>query len=334
VKLTGDSAARFARRPDPKTVAALIHGPDPGQLAMLRRDLVGAVTGGDADRLTRMEPDAVRRDPAALADALRARSFFPGRRVVLVEGATGALTDALATALDGLRADDAMLVATATGIAAKSALVRLFETAGERAVLAVYPDQRSDPVDLLAAAGATARPTPEAAALLDEIAAVLDAGSMRQFCATLALYAAGSDRLAAEDVAALAPARPGGAEALVAAVAGGEAARVVPLVARLAAAGTTPQAMLSGASRQMRLIHRLLADPEGPRRAVARVVPNPKSPQRDRLLTLAAGWSLARAERAVALLHQAELALRAPGPRPERALAERGLLRAAMLAGR
>lgn len=334
MKLSGDRAARFVRRPDPQVVAALIHGPDPGQVAIHRRELVAAVTEGDPMRLTRMDPDAVRRDAAELADTLRARAFFPGRRAVLVEGVTGALADPLAMAMEGLLPEDAMLIATGTGLAAKSALVKLFEGAGDRAVLAFYPDSRPDPAALLAEAGCAASPTPEAEAALAELAEALDAGSFRQFCATLALYAADAGRLEAADIAALAPARPGAGDALVAAVTGGQADRVVPLVARLSAAGTAPQAMLSAVMRQMRLLHRLLCDPGGPRRAVEGLRPPVHGPRRDRLIAEAGRWQPARAERAIRILHEAERALRSSGPRPERAIAERGLLRVAMLAGR
>ena len=311
----------------------LLHGPDPAQIATHRRDLIDALTEGDGLRLDRVEPETARRDPAALADALRARAFFPGRRAVLVDGARDTLADALAMALDGLRPDDAALVVTGPGLTVRSALVRLFDAPG-RAVLAFYPDAGEDPGEALAAAGCTARPTPEAEAALAELAAELDTGSFRRFCDTLALYARGRDALGADDVAALAPTRPGGADALVAAVAGGEPGRVVPLVARLSGAGTTPQAMLSAATRHMRLIHRLHTEPGGPARAADALRPPVRGPRREHLLAEARGWNQARAERAIALLHEAERALRAPGARPERALAERALLRVAMLAGR
>jgi len=334
VKLAGDRAAAFARAPDRRVTAILLHGPDAAQVALHRADLVAALSGGDAMRLTRIEPDALRRDPAGLWDALRARGFFPGRRAVLIDGAKDGLAETVAAACEGLTPEDAVLVVAAPGIAAKSKLVRAFEAPG-RAVLAFYPEQTEDPAALLARAGCRARPTAEAEAALAAIGADLDAGSLRRFCETLALYAGDAERLEAEDVAALAPARPGAAEALVGAVAAGQAERVVALIARLAASGTSAQAMLGAVGRHMRLIHRLLADPAGPRHAIEGLRPPVFGPRRDRLAREAAAWSLPRAERAVTLLHGAERALRAAGPaRPARALAERCLMRVAMMAGR
>jgi len=334
VKLSGDAAARFARRPDPETVGVLLHGVDAGQVALHRRDLVAAVTEGDAMRLSRLDPDAVRRDPAALADALRARGFFPGRMAVLIDGAKDGVTEAVAAALDGLRPDDALLIVTATGLTAKSPLRKRFEAGRGVAALAFYPDAAENPADLLRAEGCLARPTPEAEAVLHEIAADLDPGSLRQFAATLALYATDLQTLEAGDVTALAPARSGATDRLTAAVAGGAPDQVPPLVGRLSASGTTAQGMLSAVTRHFRLLHRLAADPGGPRRAIEGLRPPVFGPRRDRLLAEAPRWPVPRAEQALRLLHEAELTLRSTGPRPERALAERCLLRLAMMGAR
>jgi hypothetical protein len=63
---------------------ALLHGPDAGLVALRRRQLVNFLTDGDDLRLTRLEPGVAQKDPAGIDAALRARGFFPGRRVVLI----------------------------------------------------------------------------------------------------------------------------------------------------------------------------------------------------------------------------------------------------------
>lgn len=333
MNLKGEAAAAFARRPDPAVTGVILFGHDAGRIALHRADLVAAVTEGDSMRLARLDPDTVRRDPAALADEARARGFFPGRRAVLVEGAKDGTAEAVGQALDGLLPEDALIVVTAPGLTAGAKLVKLFAPARDRMALAFYPDDAAeDPGDLLAAAGCTARPSPEAAEALSALARELDAGSFRQFCTTLALYAGEAAELTAEDVAALAPARPAAAEAVVAAATGGQADRVGPLMARLEASGSDPASAVSAATRHLALLHRCLTAPGGPRPAIEGM--KAAVAVKRRLQADCSRWTPARAEQAMRLLFEAERSLRRSGPRPARAIAERALLRVAMMAAR
>ena len=129
MKLSGVQAAAFCRSPDPALAGALLHGDDEGAVAACRRELVQTLLGGGADamQIERLDAGAVRRDPAALDAALRARGFFGGRGVVLVEGATDTLAAALEPVLTGAEPGDAFLVVTAGSLPGKSSLRRLFE---------------------------------------------------------------------------------------------------------------------------------------------------------------------------------------------------------------
>lgn len=337
MKLSGAAAASVARRLDSRVVGVLLHGPDASLVTLHRRDLVAAVTEGDADRLDRLDPDTLRREPALLADQLRARSFFPGRRVLLVDGARDGLSEALGQALDGLGPEDALLVVTATGVTAKGALVRLFERGDGLVAAGLYPDSipRDDPAEVLRAEGCTATLDPEAEAALAELAGTLDAAALRGFLATLALSAEGAARITGADVRALAPARPGddaAMEALLAAVAGGAPDRIGALMLRLSAAGRSPGDVLGAAGRHFRRLFALAADPGGAAAAVGRLRPPVWGARRDRLVAEARIWSGHRPERALRLIQAAEAGLRVSGPVPERAIAERCLIRLAILA--
>ncbi len=87
MKLAGARAAAFCSKPDPALTGALIYGPDPGLVALRRRELIAALTEGEDMRLTRIEPMDAQKDPAGIDAALRAQGFFPGRRAVLIERA-------------------------------------------------------------------------------------------------------------------------------------------------------------------------------------------------------------------------------------------------------
>ena len=135
MKLAGREAARFLARPDPALAGVLLYGADPMRVALKRAALVEALIGPDGGaemRLTRLAGADLRRDPAALLDAVKAVGFFPGARVVLVEDAGDAVADTLRAALADWRPGDAQVVVTAGALGAGSALRKAFEAARER----------------------------------------------------------------------------------------------------------------------------------------------------------------------------------------------------------
>jgi len=165
VKLAGARAAAFCAKPGAELTGALLHGPDTGLVALRRCELVDGLTEGDDLRLTRLEPAVALKDPAGIDAALRARGFFPGRRVVLIEGARDTLAGPLKGILAGIGPEDAFFVITASRLAARSALRRLFEGAGGLAALGLYPEppDQAELAGLLRNAGLGGGLTPEAA---------------------------------------------------------------------------------------------------------------------------------------------------------------------------
>ncbi|HUF86072.1 MAG TPA: DNA polymerase III subunit delta [Thermohalobaculum sp.] len=338
MKLAGARAAAFCARPDARLKGALIYGPDGTLVALRRQELVQALTGGDDLRLTRIEAGAALRDPAGIDAALRARGFFPGRRVVLIEGAGDALSRPLAGMLPRIEPDDAFLLVTAGGLAARAALRRLFETDTALAALAFYPapPDAAELDGLLAHAGLEGALGGDALAALGAAAQAMDRGALMQLIETIAVYAIG--RAGPLGVAELAPLLPASGDSeldrLVAAVAEGRAEAVGPLMSRLTASGAGPVAMLIAAARHFRLLLGLRVAPEGIGAALGRLGPQAFGPRREALTAQARRWDPARLEAALRLLFQTDRRLRSPGDRPDRALVERCLIRLAMMAGR
>ena len=128
--LKGVEASRYCAKPNPAHAGLLIFGADPMRVALRRQEAIAALIGpeGEAEmRLTRIAASELRKDAAALFDAIKAVGFFPGPRVAFVEDATDGLTDTIATALKDWRPGDAQITVTAGGLTAKSALKTLFE---------------------------------------------------------------------------------------------------------------------------------------------------------------------------------------------------------------
>ena len=138
MKLTGRDAAAYLKAPNPDHAGLLLFGADAMRVSQKRKDAVTALVGPEAEaemRLTRLNATDLRKDPAALLDAVKAQGFFPGTRAVVVDEATDGLSKVFSAALESWAAGDAHIVVTAGQLTAKSPLRKLFE--GDKRAVAV-----------------------------------------------------------------------------------------------------------------------------------------------------------------------------------------------------
>ena len=337
MKLAAREAGRVFAQPAADCPGVLIHGADPMRVADRRVEAAAAFTGPKAAaemRLVRLAGADLRRDPAALADAVKAQGFFPGPRAVVVEEAGDALAPVLKAVLEDWRAGDARLVVTAGALKTTSALRKLFEGHRTAHALALYADPpgRGEVESMLRAAG-LAPPDPGVAEDLMALALALEPGDFRQTLDKLALYKHGDPRpLTPEDVAACAPLSvEAGLDEALHLAAEARRSEIAPVMRRLAAQGVTPVALCIGAGRHFRLLHAAAADPANAARHLA---PVRNFRARDRMQRQARAWNLRNLETALGTLVDADLALRSTARAPAMAVMERALIRIATLAPR
>lgn len=332
MKLTARDFARIVAKPDADLAAVLLYGADGGRVAVKRQDLVAALVGpqGEAEmRFVRLQAADLRRDPAQLLDALKAQGFFPGPRAVLLEDAGDAALDPVQAALGDWRAGDATLVITAGALKATSKLRKLFESARNAGVLAIYdePPTREEVEETLRRAGLT-QIAPDALRDLMGLSRALDPGDFRQLLDKLALYKFGdATPLQPAEVALLAPVTlEAGVDDLLDAVAEGRAGQTGPLLARLQGQGMAAVTIAIMALRHFRTLHAIATNPGG----VGAVRPPIFGPRRDRMAGQAGQWGVPRLERALLDLVETDLTLRSSSSAPAWAMLERCLLRLAM----
>ena len=339
MKLAPRDIPGFVQKPDPGVPVVLLYGTDPIRVATRRRELIDALVGPDGEaemRLTRLAAADLRRDGAAVGDAMRAQGFFPGRRAVLVEDATDGLAPVLKAALEDWREGDATLVVTAGALKASSALRKLVE--GHRSALAapLYDTPPGeDEVMRLAEAAGLRPPQGEGRAALLALSRALDPGDFRQTVEKLGLYMLGEDRPPEpEDIAAVAPgSTEAETDALVAVVAEGRTDEIAEVLRRLYAQGVLPVTICIQLLRHIRQLHTAASDPGGASAGVGRLRPPAYGPRRDAMIRQAGLWGREGLERAMATLIDTDLALRSADQRaPARALVERALIRLAMMA--
>lgn len=343
MKLSGRDAARFAAKPDLSLSGVLIYGEDGVEVAGRRAKLVNVVLGGEdgADmRLTRLAAADVRRDPASVTDAMKARGFFAGRQVVMVEDAGDGTLPGLQAALSEATPEDAFLVVTAGVLPARSKLRKLFETAKNAAAAPCFGDapDRGAIGDMLREAGAR-DVADDAMRDLEALGRALDAGAMRDLITRLALYSMDGDGpVSSADVAACAP-RASDAELNEAldAVADGRAEALGPLLARLEAQGQSATGLVIAASRYFRQLHAVAAVTEGGGSidaAVGALRPPVFGSRRDALIRRCRTWRLDPAESALSLLLETDDALRGGAEAAGYAVLERAFLKLALTAQR
>lgn len=340
MKLSGREAARFVGAPDPAGAGLLLHGADAMRVALKRAEAVAALIGpeGPAEmRLTRIAAAELRRDPAALSDALKAVGFFAGPRAVLVEEAGDAQAATVKAALADWRAGDAQLVVTAGVLGAGSALRKLFEASRQAVAIGVYADPpgRDEIAAALEGAG-LAPPEPAAMEALEALGCSLDPGDFAQFLGKLALYKLGDPEPASvAEVEASAPLETEGeVDAVLAMAAEGEAAALpVGLRALAGRGGAAPTSVVIAAARHFRSLHAAACAPDSAEAALSRARPPVFGPRRARMAAQARAFGPARLERALGWIMDTDLALRSSRPGPAVALVERLLVRIAMLRG-
>ena len=259
------TADAFVKRPPRDMRFFLVHGSDEGLVHERVKALVGAALQGDADplRLTRLDGDAVAREPGALADEVYAVSMFGGARAVWIEAQARDLLPAL-TPLFARPPVDCTIVVEAGSLKRGTALRGAFEKADIAASIECYPDDKRTLGPLIEAEARAAGMTiaPEAR---DYLVGLLgsDRGATRGEIGKLILYARGKERIEIGDVEAIvADAAPSSLDATIDAALGGDRAGLEAGAGRYFADGGDPGFLVTRLAQRLTLLQRLRLEME------------------------------------------------------------------------
>lgn len=337
MKLAGARANAYFSKPDPSHFGILIYGADAMRVALKRQELILALVGDKGEeemRLSRMTAAELRKEPARVIDGLKAQSFFPGPCAVFVEDAGDGLAATLETALKEWQSGDAVLVVTAGQLNARSKLRKVFEASNSTVAIGIYddPPTPAEIADTLVKAGLT-NVSKSASDDLTALGRELDPGDFRQTVEKLSLYMRGeTEPVSSDDVIACAPmTSDAGVDDAIHAIAEKKSDQVGPLLKRLFGQGINPTTLCISANRHFRTLHSACAHPQGPDVGLSRARPPVFGPRKDRMVRQARGWGQAKLETALAVLMDADLALRSSQPVPQAALIERAFIRISMI---
>jgi DNA polymerase III subunit delta len=240
--------------------AALVYGPDAGLVAERAVALAALFAGRDAGRteMVRLDDRDLAEDGGRLEIELCTVPMFADRKVVRL--AAGARIDvpSLRALLSAPIAG--ALVVESGPLRPDSALRKLFEGHATAAAFACYADDDTIPdmIDAELRQGGLAIDPETRAYLASRLGA--DQALSRAEVAKLALFAAGKDRVDAEDVDAIVgDSAEIAVETFVYAVSGGETEEALRQLGRLALAGAAPSAALSALGRHVTQLHLIAA---------------------------------------------------------------------------
>ncbi len=340
MKLSPRDAGAYFAKPNPKSTGLLIYGGDAMRVALKRQEVIAALigpTGEEEMRLARIAASDLRKDPAALLDAVTTQGFFPGPRVAFVEGATDGLAKTITAAIAQWREGDAQIIVTAGSLNARSALRKLFEAHPNAYAVGIYddPPSRAEIEALLGAAG-LAQIDDDALQDIVALSRVLDPGDFRQTLEKISLFKFDDPSpVSSQDILVNAPSSTEAAlDDALHCVAETRDKDIAPILRKLQSQGVQPVGLCIGATRHFRVLHAAASDPGGPSAGMARMRPPVFGPRRDRMIRQAQSWGLHRLEQALQILTETDLQLRSAAKAPQMAVMERTLIRLAMLGKR
>lgn len=337
MKISGAKAAAYFARPDPTHLGILIFGADSMRVSLRRQEVIKAIIGDKGEeemRLTRLAGSEIRKEPSLVLDGMKARGFFPGSCVVLVEQANDGLAAILDIALQEAHKTDAKLIVTAGQLNQRSKLRKVFEGTKSTVAIGIYNDPPSkQEIENVLRKTNLVNISSEALSDLHILGQSLDPGDFQQTMEKLSLYKYGDDtELSSKDVEACAPVTlDAGIDDVIHVIAEARVSEVALLLKRLLGQGINPTTLCISATRHFRLLHSAISHPKGADTALAYARPPVFGARKERMSRQARNWGGLRLEKVLNVLLDTDLVLRSSRPVPANAMIERAFIRIAML---
>ncbi len=341
MKVQAGRADTFAKNPDDTINAVLVYGPDVGLIGERVNALMQSVLKGDDDpfRVTELDSDTLKSDPARLADEAAAMALTGGRRVVRIRDASDGISKTVEGFLDDPKGDS-LLVFSGGDLGPRSSLRKLFEAADNAAALPCYTDDARALDQVIRETLKTHGLSIDADAtayLTDHLGG--DRALSRQEVEKLALYKGDDDgtTITLDDVmACVGDTAALDLDDLVYAMGDGNQPMVQRVFGRMMAEGTSPIPVLTAASRHLMRLHQVigLRDQIGGKgggsldKAMMKLRPPVFFKRKGQFKAQANRWNTTLLARGLDLLTTAELQAKSTDM-PAQALIERALMQVA-----
>ena len=337
MKVSQRDIGHFIIKPQPHIQVILVHGQDIGlvheRIQKIARNIVDDLA--DPFRVSELTGKQIRDDPARLIEEAMAHSLGGGQRVIFVRLGTENISDGLKNLFEEQRTDTLVLL-EAGKMTNASPVRKLLEKEDKAAVLACYGDNQASLDNLISEMfeQTSLRASREARNyLLAHLGS--DRLVSRRELEKLILYAGDNADVSLEDVAEIVgDSGVLSIEEIVFAVASGHRDTLDLEFDRASAEGLSPISLLRATQRHInRLLLASTACAKGmsPAEAIKTLQPPVLFMFSEQFRHHLRNWSPSLLAKALSLLTEAELQCKSTGM-PDRAIAERALLRVAQMA--
>lgn len=142
MKVTGRGIDGFVNKPPAEIAAILLYGHDSGMVRERANRLAATAVSDISDpfAVTRLDADAVAKDPALLVDSAGAMPPFGGKRLVMVNQGGSALLKACKALIAAPPPESLTIITADSEVNTRSALVKAFEDSPRAAAMGCYAD--------------------------------------------------------------------------------------------------------------------------------------------------------------------------------------------------
>ena len=337
MKLNKNDITAQLKKLNPTYRAVLIYGRDEGlvreRASIIARQVVEDLR--DPFLVADIPPDRLKAEPFLLGDEAAAISMMGGKRIVRVDGAGENVTEAAKSFLEN-SIGDGLVIITAGGIRATSALVKLFNGAKNAAAMACYEDDQGTLQNLIfdVMGSHNLEPAPDALAyLLGNLGSdrLISRGELEK----LALYMGKSEdgsrqKVTLEDArACVGHSGSLTLDMIATATTGGDLKVLDETLFKAFNRGENAIPILRNVARRLQKLHLVRGSMDqgiSPEQAVRAVVYSPYSPEKKSLMAQIGKWSTSKLSNALEIVCEAEADCKVTGLPPE-AICARACLR-------
>ena len=293
-------------------------------------ELLCGPTGQVEMRVIKLPESIILKDPDRLYTAIKTISFFPGKQVVIIEGATDKITKILGNTFKNWAPNDAILILISGTIKPTSPLRKMLESNPTSISTAVYDEQRnivkieeivnSAKVKILDQGVASFLKNPKNFSSTQEFVLFMEKLEAYKFSDQSPVTFKDIDLLFTEQ-------HNLDEFKMLACLADGDIENMIELLRILFASGLKPNKILNSTSKHFVLLHKLSLNRQNPDFVLNRSFPPLFGIKRHLIVKHSETWSTQMTERALDIIIQLEKKMRSSQLIEVNSLLERALLR-------
>ena len=293
-------------------------------------ELLCGPAGREEMRINKLSESTLLKDLDKLHTIIKTISFFPGKQVVIVDGATDKISKTLANTLESWTPQDATIILVSNAIKPTSSLRKMVESNANSISTAVYDEHRDiNKIEKRLNSAQLKVVNKNVADFLKNPSNFSSMQSFTLFIEKLEAYKfSDQSPVTFEDIDLLLTEQNNLDEfEMLACLSNGDIENMIHLLRRLFTSGLKPNKILNSASRHFVLLHKLSLSRYNPDFVLSKNYPPLFGARRNQVLKQSEIWSTQMIERALDIIGQLEKKMRESSQIGLNSLLERSFLR-------